>query len=349
MPKIFSNLMLNLPFRIRALVAIACLVLIGCAAPQPSPSTVSVANKALLVEADAVKPVMRQPLAPVVAEFFSQVSALPAVAPRTLYRHKTTKQWINAAQWAKLAEPEKADWTAKEFDEAAYYGTLYGTPLAYALALDAAALYGLKSLKGLRVVDYGYGAIGSPRLMAQAGAQVVGLDVDSLQPALYNQASDTGAVGVNKGSITLINANFPADAQAVQGAGLNNDLIISKNTLKKGYITPEQGKAFIDPGVPLTTYLQAFRDALKPGGLFVIYNISQKQDAEKYRPANDPRSPFTRAEYEAAGFEVLALDADDSAQVRRFGDAAAWGGPQGMGDLQTNLFAKYTVLRRAAK
>jgi hypothetical protein len=324
-------------------------VLMGCATPQPSAPTAGLANQALLAEAKVVKPVMRQPLAPIVAEFFSQVSALPVVASRTLYRHKTTKQWINASQWTKLASEAKADWTAREFDEADYYGTLYGTPLAYALALDAAALHGLKSLKGLRILDYGYGAIGSPRLMAQAGAQVVGLDVDSMLPALYDQASDTGAVGVNKGSITLINANFPADAQAVQGAGSNNDVIISKNTLKKGYITPEQGKALIDPGVPMSVYLQAFRDALKPGGLFVIYNISQKQDAEKYRPANDPRSPFTRAEYEAAGFEVLALDADDSVQARRFGDAAGWGGPQGMGDLQTNLFAKYTVLRRVAK
>jgi hypothetical protein len=347
----------HMPNQRRLTFAFACIasLVTGCASvvPESDRTTVdtamqSEARKKLVAEADAAARVANSPLS---QAFYREVSGLPSISPRTVYVQKnaprTSRQWYSAANWAMLTDEQKAQTQAQTFDESGYYATFYGTPVAYALALDVAHAHGFESVKGKRVVDYGYGAIGTIRLLAQAGASVVGIDVDPMLTALYDQASDVGAVKgrLASGNLKLVNANFPS-AEAIAGVGGGNDLIISKNTLKKGYITPDKGKAQIDPGVPLPQFLKAMRDALNPGGLLVVYNISQKLDPENYRPANDPRSPFTKAEYESAGFQVLALDASDDTKVRKLGDALGWGGSQGMGDLQTNLFALYTVVKR---
>jgi hypothetical protein len=327
-------------------------LLAGCASAQPDPSQPSVAkNEAwtgLNAEAQALRPAL-QPLAPAVAEFLDQVPLLPMPQPQTLYRHSSTRAWIAAADWQRLPEDQRAAWAPRTYDANAIYGHRYGTPLAYAMLLDVAARHGLRSLRGQRVVDYGYGALGPARLMAQAGANVTGLDVDPVLGLLYGRDGLRSLPGPfpTTGKMLLLQTNFPEPA-GLPDIGRNVDWFISKNTLKKGYLRPDEGTPDIQPPVALPQYLQAVRACLSQGGCMLIYNISLRQDPAKYRPANDPRSPFTRAEFEAAGFEVLALDADESPATRRMGQALGWAAEPaagGMGDLQSNLFAMSTVAR----
>jgi hypothetical protein len=317
--------------------------LAACSTPPPKPAA-SHPWQALIDEARALQAVM--PASTPVREFFDAVPRLPTVAPRTLYRHPQHRTWLNAAQWAELPEAERSAWTPRAFDATTWASTFYGTPLAYALALNMAARHGLDTLRARKVVDYGYGAIGAPRLMAQAGAQVTGIDVDPMLALLYAAPGDTGALP-GGGALRLVQANFPGDGSAAAvGDGVH--LFVSKNTLKKGYVRPDAGEPFVRPPVPWPDHLRAVRATLAPGGLFVIYNISARLDPANYRPANDPRSPFARDEFSAAGFEVLALDAADGALVRQAGQALGWGAPTaqgGMGDLQNNLFAMATVAR----
>jgi hypothetical protein len=298
-------------------------------------------------EALALRQVM-QPLAGVVAEFLDQVPRLPVPPPQTLYRHSTTRVWSSAAQWMRLSESERSAWAPRVFDAPAYYGNRHGTPLAYAMLLDVAARHGLQSLRGQQVVDDGFGALGAVRLMAQAGANVTGLDVDPLLTQLYGRNGNSAQAPMC-GQIQLLQTNFPEPA-AVADIGRNVNGFISKNTLKRGYLRPEEGQPEIKPPVDLPQYLQAVRGCLARGGHMLIYNIGQRQDPAKVRPANDPRSPFTRAEFEAAGFEVLALDADEGPATRRMGRALGWAAEPsagGMGDLETNLFAMSTAARAA--
>jgi SAM-dependent methyltransferase len=278
-------------------------------------------------------------------EFLEAVTLLPPQAPRTVFTHKAKRQSLTPAQHAQLSLEARAGFELVEHDEAFYYSTNYGTPVAYVRALDVAAQHGLRTLDGTRVLDIGYGAIGAPRLMASAGALVSALDVDSLLPALYRERSDQGLVrgpGGRVGSLALYDGLFAGDAALTRALGRHYDLIVSKNTLKRGFMKPAPGRsAWVDFGVPDAAFLSALHRALAPGGLLVIYNLAGKFDLQ--RPATDGRSPFERAAFEAAGFEVLALDVNDETAARAMGQALGW--QQQMGDLSQNLFALYTVLR----
>src|SRR5690606_11718380 len=102
------------------------------------------------------------------------------VEPRTISRDDAG-HWYSAAEAAALPADEQAPLRSLPVDEERYYSTKYGSPLAYARALDVAAAAdpALTSLAGKRVLDYGYGTIGHLRLMASLGAHAVGVDVDS--------------------------------------------------------------------------------------------------------------------------------------------------------------------------
>ena len=64
---------------------------------------------------------------------------------------------------------------------------------------------------------------------------------------------------------------------------------------------------------------------------------------------SDGRSPFTRAELEAAGFDVLVFDKDDADAVRGMARALGWDQPEdgepGM-DLVNDLSVLYTLVRK---
>jgi hypothetical protein len=283
-------------------------------------------------------------------DWLAGVKHLPTVATRTLYRNKSTRAWFTQTEYE--ASGLKTDEVNQvPFDEKSYYATFYGTPISYSLVLDIVGRLGYKTLNGLKITDYGYGAVGTARLSAAAGAQVVGLDVDPMLAKLYNQTQDQGFVNDRQasaqrtGRIALIHKPFPNEVSATQAAA-SSDLIIAKNTLKKGFVRPASGKAMIDLGMTAEQYLAGFATALKSGGHLVIYNLSQRLDPNNYRPANEGGSPFSRDEFAAAGFKVIYFEQSDNEKVRRLGEALGWGGPQGMGDLNTNLFAQYTVLQR---
>jgi hypothetical protein len=341
----------------KAMFLILVLAIVGCQqtpnATTPLSSSanapVSPIRAELMRESAAIASITQEPIT---LDWLAGVKHLPSIATRTLYRNKSTRVWLTQKEYeASGLKTEEVN--TVPFDEKGYYATFYGTPIAYTLVLDIMGQLGYKTLKGLKITDYGYGAIGPARLSAAAGAEVVGLDVDPMLGKLYNQTDDQGIVADRSskdkaqqaGKLSLVHKPFPNDKVAIDAAALS-DLIISKNTLKKGFVRPTTGKAMIDLGMSSDQYLKGFANALKPGGYLIIYNISQKLDPNNYRASNDGASPFTPDEYAAAGFKVIFFEQVDHDKVRRLGQALGWGGPQGMGDLNTNLFAQYTVVQR---
>jgi hypothetical protein len=132
-------------------------------------------------------------------------------------------------------------------------------------------------------------------------------------------------------------------------------LVISKNVLKKGYIHPDRPvahpKALIDLGAKDEVVLRSFFDALAPGGHFLVYNIcpALTPPDKPLIPWSDGRSPFSKSQWESAGFEVLVLDRDDTQAVREMGKKLDWDLPEdgepGM-DLDHDLSVIYTLVRR---
>jgi hypothetical protein len=339
--------------------ALYLLLMLGCAAPPAPPAQPPVVSQldtppmgpavaALAQDAGLIAPQMQEPLA---QEFLRAVNSLrtPPALPRTVYTREKDRLSISAAQYAAMPaadHAERAAFVAKTYDAAFYFATFYGSPVAYARALEIVGRHGLKSLRGLPVLDIGYGAIGGPRLMAGAGARVQALDVDSLLPALYSQAADQGrVVGLEgrTGYLKLLHGVFAADTRLTAEIGGGQRLILAKNTFKRGFMKPQPGrKAVVSFEVPDEVLLRALHDALAPGGLLVIYNLAGALDPK--RPATDGRSPFAREAFESAGLQVLALDASDDVGARAMGQALGWA--QDMGDLSQNLFALYTVVQR---
>jgi hypothetical protein len=238
----------------------------------------------------------------------------------------------------------------RERDEFFYYNTRYGSPLAYLRPLELLAQNGVKGVAGKRVMDFGYGTIGHLKLLGLLGADVVGVEVDPELPVLY--AAEQGKVG-KAGNLKLVDGQWPASDAVRDAVGGGFDLILSKNTLKRGYIHPERPanpRMLVHLGVDDSTYVARLHDALKPGGYALIYNLSPAPSPpdKPYQPWSDGRCPFERALLERAGFEVLAYDLDDGAAARAMGHALGWdAGPHPM-DLANDLFAHATLLRRKA-
>ncbi len=137
---------------------------------------------------------------------------------------------------------------------------------------------------------------------------------------------------------------------AAVGAGY--DLVISKNVLKKGYIHPDRAadeKFLIKLGASDEVVLKGFFQALKPGGKMLVYNIcpALTPPDKPFVPWSDGRSPFTRQQWEAAGFKVDVIDQDDTAAVRVMGHALGWGDdPEEKWDLEHDLSVLYTLVER---
>lgn len=317
--------------------------------------------------------------------FLAATAALPEPETRTLYVNRATRKWYTAAERGALGEADRAALTERVMDSEFYYSTRYGSPLAYVRALDliaakdaggAGGFGGASGFVGKRVIDYGYGKIGHLRLMASCGATVVGLETDSSLELLYGKAGDTGRIagvdGAPEGEIVLRTGRFPVDVgcsaaellkiagaanerEGVEGGGF--DLFISKNTLKNGYIHPAQEvdkRMLVDLGTDEASFLNAVAGTLKPGGLFMIYNLSPapSKPGEPYKPWSDGRSPFSREQFEAAGFEVVVIDENDDKAARVMGKLLGWAddpdgeGPQTGMDLEGDLFAHWTLVRK---
>jgi SAM-dependent methyltransferase len=297
----------------------------------------------LKAEAVALSPLVETSAA---RKWLGQVTKLQEPKVRVIFRDKTG-DYLTVSEAAALAKEKKEEVRRTPVPASFYYTTRYGSPLAYARVLDLAAQNGLRDLRGKRVLDFGFGTIGHLQLMAHSGAEIHGIEVDLLLKALYSESGDAGKMG--DGSVRLHFGFFPTDAKLAGEVGRGYDLITSKNTLKRGYIHPERPapkEQLVDLGVDDATFLKEIYSRLRPGGLFVVYNLSPKPAPldKPYIPWADGRFPFDRKLAEQAGFEILAWDRNDLPWSQKMGRTLGWD-KTGM-DVENNLQAEATVLRR---
>ncbi|HTO89569.1 MAG TPA: hypothetical protein VMJ70_00435 [Candidatus Sulfotelmatobacter sp.] len=319
-----------------------------------SPRDTSSTLRELDDQARESAPLYRSRLA---GDFLHAVSRLPTVAPRTVLFDSSRVHYWTSGQAAALPDSQRARLISRELGESFYYNTRYGTPLAYARPLELLAKAGFTRVAGRRLADFGYGGIGQLRLLATLGAEVTGIEVDPLLRALYSWPNDQGQIAGAKppGSLSLVSGQWPAAPELVREVGNGYDLFISKNTLKNGYLHPAEPvdpRRLVHLGVEDSTFAAALYRVLRPGGWAMIYNLcpAPAPPGMPYIPWADGRCPFSRAMLEAAGFQVVAFDADDSPAARRMGHALGWDDPDGAKmDLEHDLFATYTLLRRPPK
>jgi hypothetical protein len=278
-----------------------------------------------------------------VKQWMRAVASLPGQGARVLYRTEDKKQAFTEEAAAKLPDGVRLKLQKRDADDDFYYGRIT-EPLGYARAFEVLARKAAFEPEGKRVLDFGYGNIGQLEGLVAVGARVGGIEVDPLLPLLYEKA--------NRPALRLFHGYFPQDAALTRDVGQGWDLFISKNTLKRGYVHPPAPDA---PQLPLDddAFLAAVFNLLTPGGLFYIYNISPAPapQGKPFMAWSDGRSPFTRELLERHGFEVLALDEDDTAAVRAMGKAFGWDRPevnQPPTDLEHDLFAHYTLVRKVA-
>jgi SAM-dependent methyltransferase len=303
---------------------------------------------ALPVEARKLQPLAHSALG---RDFLKAAEGAPPFNPRTVYRRGRTHEWLDAAGFAKLPAADRAAWTPLDIDEETYQGLFYGSPLAYLLPLERLGGLGFGTLQGKRVADFGHGGIGQLRLFAELGAEAAGVDVDPLQPVLYSQPNDQGPLGKTGGSVKLVHGPFPAEPRVVAAVGGGYDLFLSKNTLKLGYIHPAEKvdpRMLVNIGADDRAFLKAVAATLKPGGWFVIYNLSPAPNpaGKPYIPWADGRCPFSTEDLAAAGFETLVRDSVDDKAARALGAALGWDKPPDNMKLADDLFALVTIARK---
>ncbi len=319
----------------------------GQEAETPDPALASLRAQAL-----ALEPLLATKAA---RDLLALVPLLPAVETRTVWRARTggylAEAWT-ASEHAALSADQRAACDPLQVDTRRWYETFYGTPLAALHAWDiAASAADFASFRGKRVLDFGFGSIGQLELLARAGADVVGVEVMPALRAIYaDVAAPTRLEGSEgrAGSRHLLFGRWPAEADLRTAVGDGFDLILAKNTIKRGFLAPPleiDARFQVDLGVPHDVFLERLHDALAPGGFVLFYNLggAPAPTGEPYRPSTDIASPWDRGTYAGHGFDVLALDANDDEAARELGFALGW---EASMELETGLYASYTLLQR---
>ncbi len=308
-------------------------------------------------EAEALGPLVSTVLA---RDFLRAVADLPAVGPRTVFRSADRRTFWSADGAARLGSEERRNLEKVTLDGEFYYTTKYGSPLAYARPLEVLGRAGVARAEGLKLLDFGYGTVGHLRLLASLGADVTGVDVDPQLRALYSNPDDQGPVrgrGGRTGRLKLVDGRFPADPRVRQAVGSGFDLIISKNTLKNGYVhsagLPKvpNARPLMDLGMTDAEFVKTLHDVIKPGGRLLIYNLSPAPSppGQPPKPWADGRCPFSRDVWATAGFRVLEHDRDDAPAARAQGHALQWDRGDSPMDLEHDLFALYTLVEKPAR
>ncbi|NNF05302.1 MAG: hypothetical protein HKN21_00945 [Candidatus Eisenbacteria bacterium] len=280
--------------------------------------------------------------------FLEATNFLPEPSARTIMYNKAERKAYTLAQTATMNPHDLHGYEEEVLEPTFYYNTKYGTPLAFCRVVEILGSHGIEKFDGKKIADFGFGSIGQLRLMASLGAEAYGIDVDEMLETLYSEPGDTGKIqGKGKsGSVELLIGQYPAEQALVDRLGNGVDVFVSKNTLKNGYINPAEEvdpRLLIDLGVENEAFLEHVHSALRKDGLFLIYNLSPPQKKDRYIPWADGRSPFTKEQFEAAGFEVVVFDENDDQTARAMGKALGWDASM---NLNTDLFALYTLVRK---
>jgi hypothetical protein len=278
---------------------------------------------------------------------------LEPITPMVVHYNKETRAALSDAEASKMTEEQRKGFQKRDVDDQFYYFTRYGTPVAFVRPMEIIGESGVSSPYGLKLLDFGFGSIGQLRALALMGAHVTGVEVDPLLQLMYakepGKIKRCAAAGEGPdGSITLAYGQFPKDPAVVKQVGGGYDVFVSKNTLKRGYIHPEQEvdpRMLVHLDVSDEVFLKAVYDALKPKGLFLIYNLcpAPAKPGEPYKPWADGRSPFDEATFRKVGFEVLAMDVDDTPAARKMGETLGWGTKE---QLATDLFGVFTIVQK---
>lgn len=291
-----------------------------------------------------------------VRAWLDKAGELPEVEGQTLFIGPREEGGYGRAVYTpsearELGPEDLAGCRPVDYGPGRYYATNYGSPIAYASALLCAAQAGVESFKFKRILDIGYGQIGQLEMLARCGAEVDGVEADPVIHRLYTSTRLTDAVVARdgtKGSVSLHLGEWFADWRFRDRVGDGYDLILARNVLKRGYVRPEEPMEHFDPidigGDPATGARTLF-DALRPGGIVVVYNLgggAWRLDDGSYNASADVRDPLGREAWEEAGFEVLHFQTNGSRLMREVGVALGWGTP---GQLES-FNVLYTVVRK---
>jgi SAM-dependent methyltransferase len=305
----------------------------------------------LRADARALRPQARSSLG---RKFLDATAALAPARARAVWRDSSrTHAWSDREARA-LPDSVRARLVRREYDETFYWNTRYGSPLAYFRPLEILAAEGTTDVHARRVADFGCGMIGQLRLLALLGADATGIDVDPMLAALYAEPGDLGPVPgtrATRGRTDLVIGQWPGDSTTRGRVGGRYDLILSKNTLKNGYIHPEQPvdpRMMVHLGVSDGEFVAALYGALRPGGRVLIYNLcpAPAPPGKPYIPWADGRCPFPDSSWRAAGFRALAFDRDDSEAARAMGHALGWDRGENPMDLTHDLFATWSLFEK---
>lgn len=206
-------------------------------------------------QAMELTPLVESPFA---TQFLEAAEQLPEIPEsRVVYYNKETRDVFSEEEARKMSDTDLQEYQRVELGEQFYYNTLYGTPVATVRALDLAAMAGLTVENSTKVLDFGFGSIGQLRLLASIGSQVTGTEIAPLLKAFYNEKDTDRIANINSdnapGHINLFYGHLPAEEDIVDSVGERYDLVISKNTLKKG-CHPESGE------ITLRSILELYSD-----------------------------------------------------------------------------------------
>src|SRR5262249_19143146 len=122
------------------------------AAPDPAPAAAPGIVAQMQAEAAAMKPLATSALA---GEFLAAISCLPPLAaPRVVFYDKARGLALTDTQASAMTPEQLTGYERRECNEAFYYSTRYGTPVAFVRPLEILGQAGVQSVDGLKVLDF---------------------------------------------------------------------------------------------------------------------------------------------------------------------------------------------------